>query len=81
MERRTLITKVANGMLGAPLAAGAQQAGRAYRIRVLSTTLGPTSPVGQAFRERPTEPGRTMPSRTKAGQVSLRLTTRASSPT
>src|SRR5437879_3387549 len=35
----------------APLAAEAQEAGKVNRIGVLSTTLGPTSPVGRAFRE------------------------------
>jgi putative ABC transport system substrate-binding protein len=44
MDRRTFISSVTLGLLAAPLAAGAQQAGRTYRIAF----LGSTSPSGYA---------------------------------
>ena len=52
MDRREFVGGVALSLLATPLAAGAQQAERAYRIGVLSTALGTASPTGQAFRAR-----------------------------
>ena len=37
MERRAFLAQLPGGLLAAPLAAGAQQAGKVYRIGVLST--------------------------------------------
>ena len=36
--RRAFLGTLASGLLAAPLAAGAQQAGKVYRVGVLSTT-------------------------------------------
>jgi putative tryptophan/tyrosine transport system substrate-binding protein len=41
VDRRRFIGTVAGGLLAAPLAAGAQQAGKVYRIGYLSDRLGP----------------------------------------
>ncbi len=57
MERRAFIAGGGALLLTAPLATEAQQAGKVYRIGVLSTALGPGSPVGQGFRERLKELG------------------------
>jgi len=37
MDRRTFIGAIAGGLLAAPLAASAQQAGKVYRIGILET--------------------------------------------
>jgi putative tryptophan/tyrosine transport system substrate-binding protein len=54
---RALLTVVFVVGLLVAFAVWAEQGARIYRIGVLSTTLGPTSPVGQAFRERLKERG------------------------
>src|SRR6202162_1503155 len=52
MERRTFIGVIAGGLLAAPLAAEAQQAGKVPRIGFLGTrTLSDTSPFLDAFRQ------------------------------
>jgi len=37
MERRTFLSVIANGLLAAPLAADAEQAGKVYRIGILGS--------------------------------------------
>src|SRR5262245_11207007 len=49
-RRCFLLTSLA-GVLGAPVAAGAQQAGKIARIAFLSTTSSPDSPTTAAFRQ------------------------------
>src|SRR6202162_2802443 len=52
MERRTFIGVIAGGLLAAPLAAEAQQAGKVPRIGFLGTrTLSNSSPYLDAFRQ------------------------------
>jgi putative ABC transport system substrate-binding protein len=43
MDRRAFITGIAGGLLAAPLAAEAQQAGKVYRLGLLSTATSPDS--------------------------------------
>ena len=43
MDRRAFISTLAGGLLAAPLAAGAQQAGKLYRIGVISSGINPRS--------------------------------------
>jgi putative ABC transport system substrate-binding protein len=57
LTRAVLAIALVLSLCAAPLIAEAQPAEKVYRIGVLSTTLGPTSPVGQAFRERLKELG------------------------
>jgi putative ABC transport system substrate-binding protein len=54
VDRRTFIGTLAGGLLAAPLAAEAQQAGKIYRIGVLSSRLAPTymTPFLDGLRER-----------------------------
>src|SRR5215813_4267399 len=49
--RRRFIEAVAGGLLAAPLAAGAQQAGKVYRIGYLSTRSSPTGMPPEVFRQ------------------------------
>jgi putative ABC transport system substrate-binding protein len=52
MDRRAFIGTLAGGLLAAPLAAGAQQASKVYRIGFLSAaTSSVSSPVLDAFRQ------------------------------
>ena len=55
MERRAFIGTLTAGLLAAPLAAGAQQAGKVYRIGTLDLYVPvsdlPASPNGRAFRQ------------------------------
>jgi len=53
MDRRTFVGSLAGGLLAAPLAAGAQQAGRVYQVGILSLGVaGPQpSPYWQVFIE------------------------------
>ena len=46
MERRTFVGVISGGLLTAPLAVEAQQAGKVYRIRVINDTE-PATPKGQ----------------------------------
>ena len=50
MERRAFIATLTGGLLAAPLAVGAQQAARVYRIGYLSPDSGP-SQYSEAFRQ------------------------------
>ena len=50
MDRRAFISSVTVGLLAAPLAAQAQQAGKVFRVGVLSLGVAST-PYQQAFRE------------------------------
>jgi len=50
IDRRTFLGTLANGLLAAPLAAGAQQAGKVARIAFLTTTSPENSPTTDAFR-------------------------------
>src|SRR5712692_2403750 len=50
MERRTFMAVLAGGIVVAPLAAEAQQAGKVYRIGYLSIASGP-SPRTEALRQ------------------------------
>jgi ABC-type uncharacterized transport system substrate-binding protein len=43
MNRRVFLSAIAGGLLGAPLAAEAQQAGKVYRIGVISSGINPRS--------------------------------------
>jgi putative ABC transport system substrate-binding protein len=45
MDRRRFIGTLAGGLLAAPLAAGVQQAGKVYRIGVLSPGASPPGPL------------------------------------
>src|SRR6266850_4876587 len=56
MKRRAFLSGVL-AFLAAPLAAGAQQAGKVYRIGVLSTVSAPYEPMIGAFRHRLRELG------------------------
>jgi putative ABC transport system substrate-binding protein len=57
MDRRAFISSVTGGLLAAPLAADAQQAGKVYRIGAL-TELAQTTPPGQGpFYDRMRELG------------------------
>ena len=57
MDRRAFIGTIASGLLAAPLAAGAQQAGKVYRIGSINDVVAPT-PVGQGpFYDRMRELG------------------------
>ena len=47
MERRAFIGAVTGGLLAAPLAAGAQQAKKVYRIGILAAA--PSPPLQDAF--------------------------------
>ncbi len=51
MERRTFIAVVFGGLLAAPLAAGAQQAGKIARIGYLATGLATSPHLTEAFRQ------------------------------
>jgi len=56
VERRTFLGAVAGGLLATPLAAGAQQAGKVYRVGfilispVATIKSDPTNPINSAFR-------------------------------
>ncbi len=50
MNRRVFLSAVTGGLLAAPLAAGAQQAGKVYRIGVLSPGAAPPGPL-EALRQ------------------------------
>jgi len=50
MDRRAFIGTLTGGLLAAPLAAQAQQAGKVFRVGVLSLGVAST-PYQQAFRE------------------------------
>src|SRR6059036_3685078 len=52
MERRTFMAMLAGGLLVAPLAAGAQQAGKVYRVGILGEKASDPSEarLWQAFR-------------------------------
>jgi hypothetical protein len=50
MDRRTFIGALSGGLLAAPLAAEAQQAGKVARIALLTTTSPESSPLIDAFR-------------------------------
>ena len=50
MDRRTFLMTIAGGVFAVPLAAGAQQPGKLFRIGILSY-LPATDPVGSRFRE------------------------------
>ncbi|HET6278362.1 MAG TPA: hypothetical protein VFG08_06235, partial [Candidatus Polarisedimenticolia bacterium] len=52
MERRTFLRALAGGLLAAPLAAGAQQAGKVYRVGILGEKSSDPSEarLWQAFR-------------------------------
>jgi hypothetical protein len=55
LDRRTFLGTLAGGLLAAPLAAGAQQAGKVYRIGLINES---SSPMGQGpFYERMRELG------------------------
>ena len=63
MDRRTLIRTLAGGVLAAPLAAGAQPAGRVYRIGFLSQGQPPKAyfeALQQGLRERGYAEGRNL---------------------
>jgi len=65
MERRTFLGGIASGLLAAPLAAEAQQAGRVYQIGVVSLGAAPTRPgpihfMLDALREQDYEDGRNL---------------------
>ena len=51
MERRTLLRAIAGGLLAAPLAAEAQQAGKVYRIGILHVVPPDTSRGFAALRQ------------------------------
>ena len=51
MDRRAFVSTVALGLLAAPLAAEAQQAGKVYRIGYLSSGTSTSNPFVKAFRE------------------------------
>jgi putative ABC transport system substrate-binding protein len=51
MDRRTFLATVAGGLLAAPLAAEAQQAGKVYRIGVLMNLYPPAADAPQALRQ------------------------------
>ena len=58
MERRTFLGMIAGGLLAAPLAVGAQQAGKVWRIGLLTSGSDPaSSDRWRAFRERLRELG------------------------
>jgi len=52
MDRRVFIGTLAGGLLAAPLAAGAQQAGKVWRIGYLIPVVEAGSPAFAAFRQR-----------------------------
>ena len=53
MNRRVFLSAVTGGLLAAPLAAEAQQAGKVWRIGLLDHTADPTtSSRWKALRER-----------------------------
>src|SRR5713226_2606710 len=51
MERRTFLTVIAGGLLAAPLAAGAQQAGKVYRIGLFHVGLDHVPPALHGLRQ------------------------------
>jgi putative ABC transport system substrate-binding protein len=51
MDRRAFISGITLGLLAAPLAAGAQQAGKVYRIGVVTSTTHFTDAFRQGLRE------------------------------
>ena len=51
MERRAFLGAVTGGLLAAPLAARAQQAGKVYRVGLLFFSADPSSPVLRLFRQ------------------------------
>jgi len=51
LERRTFLTSISGGLLAAPLAATAQQAGKVYRVGWLATFAEPRPTFRQAMRE------------------------------
>src|SRR5437879_3082661 len=58
MERRTFMALVSGGLLAAPLAAEAEQAGKVWRIGVLGAGVNPRSaPFYVAFEQRLRELG------------------------
>jgi putative ABC transport system substrate-binding protein len=57
MERRTFMSGVTLGLLAAPLAAGAQQAGKMYRVGFLALTPGEDTTSMQPLLERLRELG------------------------
>jgi putative ABC transport system substrate-binding protein len=63
MERRTFLGMIAGGLLAAPLAAQAQQAGKVYRIGFLSQGQPPKAfveAIQQGLRERGYDEGRNL---------------------
>jgi ABC-type uncharacterized transport system substrate-binding protein len=52
MERRSFIAAIASGLLAAPLAAEAQQAGKVYRVGLISMAV----PVAEMAGPNPTQP-------------------------
>jgi putative ABC transport system substrate-binding protein len=50
LDRRTFLSTVTLGLLAAPLAAEAQQAGKVWRVGYLSLASGP-SPRSEAFQQ------------------------------
>jgi putative tryptophan/tyrosine transport system substrate-binding protein len=57
MERRTFMALVAGSVLAAPLAAGAQQPGKVYRLGVMLASSASNNPLLDAFRQRLRELG------------------------
>jgi hypothetical protein len=53
MERRTFLAMISGGLLAAPLAAGAQQVGKLYRVGYLGTypPTPSTAPIVSAFTD------------------------------
>ena len=51
MERRTFMALVAGSVLAAPLAAGAQQPGKVYRLGVMLASSASNNPLLDAFRQ------------------------------
>jgi len=51
VERRAFLGAVTGGLLAAPLAARAQQAGKVYRVGLLFFSADPSSPVLRLFRQ------------------------------
>jgi len=51
VERRAFIGTLTGGLLAAPLAAVAQQAGKVHRVGLLFFSADPSSPVLRLFRQ------------------------------
>ena len=52
MNRRTFLGSLVSGLLAAPLAAEAQQAGKVYRIGVINENVQPNPPGQGPFYDR-----------------------------